>query len=546
MMKSRGLVAIFGGAALAMAAVPAVVSAQEITPEDAVSPGAEAPEEAELTEENPVDWNFRLTSEFHSSDNIGFRELKIDSTDQERIETDDRHSFSYSSMSLGATYRVDDNVRFHGGASHSGLWGSDQLGGTNEFGGFFFVYDLHIDWDALETDWVAINTKIGRQHFQIGGTHRDYFFRDQIDGVTINVNFGDDLGQLRLLPLDLYASQGRPDSVSFTRWHTGRNLTYNMDGDTNTFRTGGIYENMDLLTEGLDLRAFGFLATLGGAGTGADRSHEGTMGNFSDNDYVYMLGGRMNYEVPVGDSATIGGYGEYAYSGGIDRKEINIGVPDVEIDGQAFGGALLGEYELGDVRLDSIAQYYRADGAEHTSERGLRFNHGFVGMRGSYAGGLNVGRYAGWRPSAYVGREGIHHSEHDIRRNSGTEMLHAGLGVSLPQGLRMDMGAWYYRDTGSTNLSAEDRDMAGDELPSGYSRDELEAQERLGKDLGVELNASLTYQATNELSIYGMGGVFLPGEFYEVEISRNAGRSRGSADNLQNFWAVSAGASLAF
>ena len=545
-MKTTRLVAMMGGAALMMVALPSTLSAQEITPEDAVSPGAEAPEEVELSEENPVNWNFRLTSEFHSSDNIGFRELQIDDTDQERIETDDRHSFAYSSMSLGVTYLVDEDTRIHGGVSHSGLWGSDQLGGTNEFGGFFFVYDLHIDWDAFETDAVAMNTKIGRQHFQIGGTHRDYFFRDQVDGVTVNFDFGDELGRLRLLPLDLYASQGRPDNVSFTRWHTGRNLTYNMDGDTNTFRFGGVYENEDLAVDGLDLRAFGFFSTIGGAGTGADRSHEGTMGNFSDNDYVYMAGSRVNYTVDLGDDGSLGAYGEYAYSGGIDRKEVNIGVPDVEIDGQAFGGALLGEYDLGGVRVDGITQYFRSDGAEHTSERGLRYNHGFVGFRGSYAGGLNMSRYAGWRPSAYLGRGGIEHSEHDIRRSSGTEMLHGGLGVSMAQGLRLDLGAWYYRDTSSTNLAAEDRELAGDDLPSGYSRDELEAQERFGKTLGVELNASVTYQASEALSLYSMGGIFLPGEFYEVEISRNAGSSRGSADNLQNFWAISGGATLAF
>ncbi len=544
-MKIEQWVAMASTAALVLVAMPQGVMAQEITPEDAVSPGADEPELSELDEDNPLDVHFRLTSEVHSSDNIGLRALDMESGDQERIETDDRHTFSYSSLAVGARYRVNEDTRVVLGASHNGLWGSDQLGGTNEFGGFFFVYDLHIDWDAFSTDFVSMNARLGRQFFDIGGTHRDFFFRDQVDGLTLNFDFENNLGSLRILALDLYASQGRPDNVSFTRWHTGRNMVYNMQGDTNTFRFGGVYENTDVV-DNLEARAFGFFAPIGGAGTGADRSHEGTMGNFSDNDYVWMAGTRVGYFLPVEDlGGRVGVTGEFATSGGIDRKEVNIGVHDVEINGQAFGGGLLGEFTLADIRLDGAVQYFRADGPQYASD-GLQFNHGFVSFRGNYTGGLNMARYGGWRPSAYLARDGIRQSEHDIQRESGTQFVHASVGFGLPVGLRVDLGAWQYWDTGSTNLSAANREVAGDRLPSGYSRDELEAQDRLGSSLGTELNASLAYQANGELSIYTMGGLFLPGDFYETEVSRNVGSSRGSANNLQNFWAISGGATLSF
>ncbi len=536
------MIAGLGALAVAGLLMPLDVVAQELTPEDAVSPGAEAPE-ADEDDDEPLVWDFRLTSEMHTSDNVGLRTLDEQSGNQERIETDDRHTFSYTSLALRASYQVDDDTRVAVGASHNGLWGSNQLGGTNEFGGFFFVYDLHIDWDAFERDWLSINAKLGRQFFEIGGTHRDYFFRDQVDGLTLNFDLGDELGAFRILAVDLYSSQGRPDNVSFLRWHTGRNLVHNMRGDTNTFRFGGIYENTGLI-DNLEARAFGFFSTIGGAGTGADRTHEGTLGNFSDNDYVWMAGSRLGYFVPF-DAGRVGVIGEYAYSGGIDRKEVNIGVHDVSIAGSGFGGGLLGEFEFGGARVDGLFQYFRADGPEYGRD-GLRYNHGFVSFRGNYTGGLNMARYGGWRPSAYLGPEGIHASEHDIRRESGTEMVHGGFGVSLPQGLRLDAGAWLYRDTGSTNLAAEDREAAGDRLPSGYSRDELDAQERLGSTMGVELNSSLAYQASEALAIYGMGGVFLPGEFYETEVSRNVGSSRGSEDSLRNFWAVTGGATLTF
>lgn len=536
---------------LAAAMFPATLWAQEITPEEAVSPDAlrAVEEETEEVERERLEWRFRVTSEVHTSDNAGFRELDETRGNQTQMETDDRHTFGYTSVSLGARYDVLEDTTFSFGVSHSGLWGSDQLGGVNEFGGFFFVYDLHMDWMAVDTDAFSLNFKLGRQFFDVGGTHRDYFLRDNIDGLTINMDFGDLAGRLRILAFDLYASAGRPDTVSFLRWHAGRNLINNFRGDTNTLRYGGVYENTRALDAldingDLEFRAFGFFARHGAAGSGTDRTHGGNHGNFIDEDYNWMAGTRIGYFVPVGNGR-VGGYGEYAYSGGIDRKEVNINVPDVIIAGQAFGGALLSQFEFGAVAVDGIAQFFYADGPVYRAADGLKHNHGFVSFRGNYAGGLNMGRYAGWRPSAYVGRNGIHANEHSLRRESGTQFVHTGFGVNVDP-FRLDLGAWQYWDTGLSNLNQDNIDVVGDSLPSGYSRDELDAQRRLGLPLGLELNAALTFQANSALSIYGMGGLFLPGEFYEIEVSRNVGSALGSVDNLQNFWAISTGATLVF
>ena len=547
----KRIVVAMSALGLAGVLVPTVVSAQEITPEEAVSPDAIRAVET-VEEEVEVDerlrWRFRVTSEVHSSDNAGFRELDETRGNQERLETDDRHMFGYTSVSLGANYQVLDDTQVSFGVSHSGLWGSDQLGGTNEFGGFFFVYDLHMDWMAVDTDAFKLNFKLGRQFYDIGGTHRDYFLRDNIDGLTANLDFGDLAGRLRILAFDLYASQGRPDTVSFLRWHAGRDLVHNMRGETNTLRYGAVYENTRLfealeLPGELEFRGFGYFAQIGGAGSGADRTHEGTLGNFSDQDFVWMAGTRIGYFHPVANGR-VGAYGEYAYSGGIDRKEVNIGVNDVEIAGSAFGGAILSQFDFGRVGIDGIAQYFFAEGPTYRAS-GLKHNHGFVSFRGNYIGGLNMGRYSGWRPSAYVGRNGIHTNEHSLRRESGTQMIHAGLGLNFDP-FRLDLGAWQYQDTGRTNLNRAELEVRGDALPSGYSRDELDAQQRLGRNLGLELNAALSFQANQALSIYGMGGIFMPGEFYEIEVSRNVGSARGSVDNLQNFWAISTGATLVF
>lgn len=547
----KRLVVAVGVLAISGLTLPTTVMAQEITPEEAVSPETiRTAEPVEVDDEERLVWRFRLTSEGHASDNAGFRALNEESGNQERIETDDRHTFAYTSIALGVHYDVLDDTRINFGASHSGLWGSDQIGGTNEFGGFFFVYDLNVDWQAVAGDAFGLNVKLGRQSFGIGGTHRDYFFRDNVDGLTLNLDFGEQAGGLRVLAVDLYASQGRPDNVYFLRWHAGRDLVHNMRGQTNTMRYGAVYENTGLV-DNLEFRGFGFFSTIGGAGTGADRTHEGTLGNFADNDFVWMAGTRVGYSIPLATDAegettsSVGAYAEYAYSGGIDRKEVNIGVNDVAIEGQAFGGGILAQFDEGTFAIDGIVQFFRADGPRYRAD-GLPLTHGFVSFRGNTVGGLNMARYSGWRPSAYVGRRGIHLSEHDLRRESGTQFIHTGLGLTFAPAFRLDLGAWFYQDTGQTNLDPANIDEMGDRLPSGFSRDELQAQERLGLFLGTELNASLAYQANSALSFYGMGGIFLPGEFYEIEVSRNVGSSRGSADALEQFWAISAGATVVF
>jgi hypothetical protein len=527
---------------------PAQVFAQELGPEDAVSPEIMRPTEVDETEvevEAPVvrpQWDFRLTSEIHSSDNAGFRELDEGRGLQEQRETDDRHTFGYTSVSAGVTYKVLEDTTFRMSAGHSGLWGSNQLGGTDAFGNFFTVYDLNVNWAAITSPSFSLDFRLGRQDYRIGGATRDFFLRDYIDGLVIVADLGF-AGRLRLMPVDLYASMGRPDTVHFLNWHAGRNLVQNMRGQTNTVRFGGVYENTALVP-GLEVRGFGFYASMSGAGTGGDRSHEGTLANIADNDFAWMAGTRVGYFLQT-ETMRLGGYGEYAYSGGMDRKEVNIGLNDVTIDGNAFGVGALGEFLAGPMQLEANLQFFRADGPTYDAN-GVRESHGFVSFRGHYAGGLNQGRYAGWRPSAYLGRNGIYSSEHDHRRSSGTQVVHAGFGVGLVDVLKVDLGLWHFQDTGVTRLNPADVDVLGDRAPMGITRDDLIAQSRLGRNLGTELNANLTFFANSALSFYTGGGVFMPGEFYEIEVSRAAGTARGSADNLQNFWAIAGGATLAF
>ena len=77
---------------------------------------------------------------------------------------------------------------------------------------------------------------------------------------------------------------------------------------------------------------------------------------------------------------------------------------------------------------------------------------------------------------------------------------------------------------------------------------EFAAQERFGKSLGQAIDVQLTVAVNDALSFVGAGGVFLPGEFYEIEVDKVAGNQMTSLghESPEMFWAASAGMEVSF
>jgi hypothetical protein len=541
--------------------VPYSAFAQEYGPEDAASIRTVREIEDEVDEELEADqealrWNFRLTNELHAFDNLDMQPLD-EATLQDILDTDDRQNFGYTSVSAGVSYDVLENTTFNFGGALSGMWGSDQIGTSTEFGAPVYIYDLSVDWTAVDTGAFELSTTLGRQGFSIGGADEDFFFKDIVDGVTLTADLGA-AGRVRVLVIDVFGEAGRPENVDFTRFIGANvNTTNNFRGDTDVYRYGGVYELLDVV-DGLDLRAFGFGAYIGaGRGaqvgeptTGTDITRVGTAGNFADDDYNFMFGARTNYTLDLED-LEVGVMAEFARSEGLDRRNTKVGLYDVNTNGNAYGAGANVLADLGAIDLDARLRFFRADGSNYTEEGGLLFSHGFTSMKGSETGGINMQRYAGWHPSAYVsGFEGIADSPQDISRKAGTQSLHGGLGFLFVDQIRLDVDAWYFQDTSETNLDMSRIDEI--EIPDawGMNESELYAQERLGKTLGTELNAALTYIANDALSLYAVGGIFMPGDFYETRIERTAGTALGAEDddpdNLETFWVAAGGATLAF
>jgi len=515
----------------------------------ATMPLAQAPE----LEEDRFQMFFQLSSEFVATENQDFRTYEPTQPEPwiDVYDTDDRANLFYTRVAAGFRYAVLDDVAVELSMSHSGLWGGDKIGGTNAFGGFLFMDRLFVEWSPLKLPAVEFSTQLGRQPFEIGGAYRDFFFDDVIDGIVLNVDLKK-AGKLRLLPIDLYSSALRPDDVNLAAGINSLGMVPSSSaaryaGDTNTFRMGGVYENTELV-KGLAVRAFGFYADIGGSGptgTGSDRTFGGAHGNVPDNDYNWMAGTRIGYTLEAGIFKMLA-YGEYARSGGLDRKATNLGLFDVTTNGNAFGGALLPSLALNpDLGLRARVQFFMADGAQYAADGGMLFNHGFVSFKGSQIGGLAANRIAGWHPTPYVHTSGISHKVHDRERKAGTMMIHGGLGLDLIQKLSLDLDVYSFTDTSSTNYDYTKAITDSAELPFGYDEYDLRAQERLGKSLGMEFNAKLGFQPNSVLGFYVGGAIMLAGDFHKIEVNRRVGTAIGAADP-DMFWAVSAGSNLKF
>ena len=484
--------------------------------------------------DDPLTLEFKLRSEVHAYDNLDLRPVD-ERSDQAIIDSDDHHVFGYSGISARLGYKVRSDLDVYVALAHNGLWGEDQLGSEAQYGGVLNFSHLAFDWRAVDSDGFELTLSVGRQPFLIGGVPTDYMLDDILDAVVLSADMGG-AGRLRWLALDYYTANDLPDAA-FVYYVGGRETTLPLRGDSYTLRTGLVYENEDAAADGLTVKAYWFYADIGGgpiSESGADYSEGGELGNFSDNDYQHMAGGRGAYKVDLGEDSWLNFYGEGAYSWGIDRK---VAVArDVETVGLAYGGGL--EADFGAVYL--AADYYHFDGATYAGD-GLEFERGFVGFKGKKVGGLNLNRYAGWSPSSYIGRGGAEHTPQDTNRAAGTDTLHAAFALDLDV-VRIRMDGWYLTDNAESFLSLDEID--GIDPPFGYSREEFQAAAaRSGKNLGTEVDVQAEVPASEGLTFFATYGIFLPGEFYEVEIDKVAGSALGGTET---FWAVVGGATVEF
>jgi hypothetical protein len=455
---------------------------------------------------------FFIESEYHSYDNLDFRPLD-ESSDQSILDSDDRDQFAFTGIDAEIAHKATEDLTITVAASHRGLWGSDQIGEVNRFGGFVYVTALSADWTPIgdpKNRSNPLRLSVGRQFLNIGGVApRDYVLSDIVDAVRLDVPFGK-VGHLTAIPFSVVSAAGDNANANFIDF-VGQSppTMFGFRGDHLTRRYGGILV-LDGLAKGLDLRAHGFFTDIAALGTGADISYDGMLGNFTDNDWVANYGLRGGYQS--------GAFGAWA----------------------AFGGGILIDTSEDDTGPGLDLSYWEALGPTYR-DNGLQYSHGYVSMKGDHIGGLITNRFLGWHPSAYVGTMGVDDDENDPDRKAGTRVLHGGAFLEMQGPLRFDVDGWWMQDTGITQLKQSDLDTIVP--PYGYSRGEFAAEERLGKPLGAEVDGKITWTVNNNLSMWANGGALLPGSFYAVKIQRVAGDQLGGTSTA---WAWNLGTSVQF
>jgi hypothetical protein len=486
-----------------------------------------------------------LGTTFFAYNNADFRQRGNETLEDQLRYSDDKSYFVETQLAAGISYAIHRDVRIDLGFRHRGLWGvrADQAAGkdalSQQYFGYLGAFDqLAITYTPQLPKGFDFTASLGRQNFMIGGTPREYVLGDTLDGLTMKFGFGR-FGQVRGL-FDLFtASTLSDESLRELQVDTSAPDRF-FRGQVNTIRVGGVYDNDGALVPGLTLKAYYIYAKIGASdvhGTGADVSYNGALGNFADNDYTYVWGGRAGYEVKLVDHTydhiALEPNVEFAQSGGIDRKEAV--ARDVKTEGNAYGANLSLHGDHGETRWDVLGSFYHFDGAKFASD-GLEFKSGFVSMNALPVGGIAMARIQGIRPSASVDASGIRYSPNDKLRYAGTEFINLGGAVKY-KGTRVWLWYWTYRDTSQSFLNFSKLDAI--DPPFGYSRTEFAAERRLGKQLAQEYDFGIEQFLNDKLRLHFEAGVVLPEQFYRIGIAPVAGDQLGGN---QHFWVVSAGA----
>lgn len=493
--------------------------------------------DGEVAGQDKLTVNGLFETEYYEFGDLDFRKLD-ESSDQAILDSDDRGAFAFTGASLSLRYAVDDQIDFFVSAGHRGLWGDDQIGSVNQYGGFLYIPSLYTDLRTGKDPEKAVSFKIGRQFFQIGGLGgaKDYVLADVLDMARVDVPTGT-AGTLTLVPMNVFSVASDYANVNFVGLLGQQNAeTFEFRGATLTRRMGGMYA-LDGIPGPVDATAYLFWSDVGARGTGSDLSYDGQLGNVVDNDFVWNYGLRA--------TATFGPVRPFAHfdgSTGVDRKEKV--APDVDTTGFAYGGGVrVDTRDDGDFAgFTGEASFFDAWGGSYQKD-GMQESHGYVGMKGQQVGGTLFNRFLGMHPTAYLGRNGVSDSPQDQSRTAGTMTIHAEGGYALSQGFGFWAGYWYLQDRGITQLNLAD--LPDITPPFGYSRSEFAAEQRLGKALGHEIDGELRGYFGSHVQIYVNGAYVIPGAFYAIPIDRVAGTALGSPDPASP-WAVYGGTRVQF
>lgn len=466
--------------------------------------------------------------------------LSLDETTvQDIVDSDDRTFSGEFDLVLSGQWQPDDRVTL-GAAVFLSESMRDSANQRRYNGGNIQLVEAGVTYHAVDAEAVGLDLTLGRHGFEIGSAPRDYILAGNIDGLSASLDLRRG-GEFKWLAIDIYAANEIVET-GFEYVKPGLEPANRFNGETNTYRTGFVYENAALVDD-LSFAAYFLHASIAGSGpenTGSDVTLGGLTGNFRDRDYLRNYGLRIDYGGEYDNGLIVEANAEFGLSSGVDRKAPEY--VDVDLGGTMFGGGLELGYTWGSGEVDLEADFYRFSGASYSSVGGLQFEGGFTSMRGDRVGGVAMGRMASWRPSAVLTAVGIDHSPNDWDRQAGTQFIRTGLGFKQA-GFELDVDLFLYTDTAESLFDQSTLDAITP--PVGFSREEIDAQRRAGLSLGTEVSVEIEQALGSFASLVGGFGVFLPGEFYDIEIDRvaafNDARPAIGGPGVADFWAFYAG-----
>lgn len=494
-------------------------------------------------------WSLNLLQEFHYSNNSDLREVNEES-DLEIKYTDDQIGLGVTRAKIDTLfYFPDQRTGLEMSWGFDGIWGHDQLQGFSNPG--TRIGRANAFWAAVDNRAWNFSVITGRQYFSIGGLPEDYMQKDILDAVVLDTTLKR-LFNFRVLAIDFFSGANNFGPGDDQRWNDEfqfltrdeNEIMAGLNGDVSTYRWGGVLSFEEAtkglkLLDRLDPRLYGFYARVRGDGGGSDRSENGRLGNFSDNDWSAMYGGRVALDF----LKETGFYADLALSTGKDIRRQE--EPEADMSGMGLGAGVRGRFEMGkSFAVYGLAGIFTADGAEYDSDGNI-INHGFVSFKGDEVGGLLLRRYWGVHPSAYVDDDGIDNKPFDANRKAGLFSLHLRLGFEFLKAWELVADFWHLQDRAATALNFNNLNSINNPFKS---RAELEAQERLGSTLGQEINVTLRYKPNKLLSFFLTPAIFLPGDFYkqplEESVSGN-GPPKGAGQDA-NFVGLAFGSEMRF
>ncbi len=523
-----------------------------------------------------IQWRMTYWTSFNYFNNGDLRSIN-ESNELSVEETDDRLYLVVAGVELATFFPVHRRVDFRMDVFKAGFWGHDQLGGrdsnnqpTETPSGAnpvnFGLLHLNIHLKPEPTRDRRADLIIGRQEFEIGGAvYRDFYQDDVLDAVVMKLHHRT-FGFLDLLLIDVFSSGSDSKEVNFAQYlsHDSEKVD-GFRGDVNTIRSGALYRynligDSELGGTHLEGRAFYYAARYGaGNDGGADRTNDGSNGNFSDQDWVVMRGGRLNagYSDWVRTALT---YGE---SSGIDRKRPSILFSDLNrelllVNPELFfynkdvdnnGRALSYEFEFAffDERLLITPTYFYADGGRYNLD-GTQASHGFVSFKGHQMGGLMMDLNYGMHPTAYTDDDGLDDFPFHRDRRTGTEVRHLGFAIGVLENVYLKLDWWGAKDTNqsaffSGSNSTIEQNYRIVKALKDFDEQEtvILAQRRFGSKVGEEYNVGMDWEIENNWHTWFTVGVFKPGRYFTT-----AGEIDGAPEGSTPFVGFQMGTKLVF